>query len=123
MLSFWIPGGEPDWLLLVFAGGFAVLAAGAYAAVMLRREEEQDAPLIATLYATGLGILAVSELVNYLAATKAWSAADTFGISGTSSIVIAGIVSAVALVSIASAVVLQVIDERATYRQTHSMAH
>lgn len=120
MLSFWIPGAEPPWLVALFAVGFAALAVIAAFAVMRRRAEEPDAVTIAALYATGLGILAVSEGVYFLEVAFGWSLAAVLGISGTTAIVIAGIVTGVALLAIALAAAIELREEQ-VYRRHHAL--
>jgi hypothetical protein len=121
MLSFWIPSAEPAWLMGLFAAGFAVLGVIAYFGALTRRAQEPDASAVASLYATGLGILAVSEVVSMVDVAWGWSLAAFFGITGTAVTVVAAIVTGVAILCILAAVVIELREEQ-TYRQ-HEHAH
>ncbi len=121
MLSFWIPGMEPAWLMALFAAGFAVAAVIASVAALSRRAEEPDAATVALLYGSGLGILAVSELVAMADVAWGWSLAAFFGVTGTAVTVIAAVVTGVAILFILAAVAIEFREEQ-VYRQ-HQHAH
>ncbi len=121
MLSFWIPGVEPAWLMAIFAAGFAVAGVIAYGAALARRAEEPDAATAALLYGSGLGILAVSELVSMVDVAWGWSLAAFLGVTGTAVTVVAAVVTGVAILFILAAVAIELREEQ-TYRQ-HQHAH
>jgi hypothetical protein len=121
MLSFWIPGIEPAWLMALFATGFAVAGVIASVAALSRRTEEPDAAIAALLYGSGLGILAVSELVSMADVAWGWSLAAFFGVAGTAVTVVAAVATGVAILFIVAAVAIEFREEQ-VYRQ-HQHAH
>lgn len=121
MLSYWFAAPVSPWWPVLFAIGFALLAVFAFFATQARRAEEPDATAIATLYAVGLGIVAVSELLMYLDVAFGWSLATAWAMS--TGVVTFFVVAAaiVAVFAIGIAVVMQFREEGA-YRAAHGLA-
>jgi hypothetical protein len=121
MLSYWFTGVAP-WVPLMLAIVFAVLAVIAVVATLARRQEEQDANLIATLYGVGLGIAAVSELMMYLDVAFGWSLAVAWSMAAGLVAFFAIMAVIIAVVAIIAAVAMQYREENA-YNSTHGLAH
>lgn len=122
MLSYWFPTPLAAWVPLVLAIAFALLAVIAVVATLARQTEERDANAIATFYAVGFGLAAVSELLVYLEVAFGWSLATFFAITADLAPFIAIGAAVVAVVAILAAVIMQFREEGA-YRATHGYAH
>lgn len=121
MLTYWLDTPVPSWCPLMFAIGFAILAALAVSTTLMRRAWEPNANRIATLYAVGFGLVALSEFMMYLNLAFGWSLAAALAMTaGTVTVfVVAAIVVAVLVVGIAF--VMQYREE--AYQMTHGLSH
>lgn len=122
MLSYWLPTPLSMWWPLGFAIALAILAVIAVFVTLARRREEQDAPLIATLYGVGLGLAAVTEFMMFLDIAYKWSLAATFAMSASAVTFFAVVAAVVAVIALIIALALQ-FREESTYRSTHGYAH
>lgn len=118
MLTYWFPQPLSFWWPLGFAIGFAILAVVVVGATLARRAEERNAGTIATLYGVGLGLVAVSEFLQYLDIAFGWSLASVFALAPEVVTFIAIAAAVVAVAAIAVAIVMQFQEER-SYRLAH----
>lgn len=122
MLSYWLPTPLSMWWPLGFAIALAILAVIAVFVTLARRREEQDAPLIATLYGVGLGLAAVTEFMMFLDIAYKWSLATAFAMSASAVTFFAVVAVVVAVIALVIALALQ-FREESPYRSTHGYAH
>jgi hypothetical protein len=122
MLSYWLATPLSYWWPLTLAIGFALVAALAVGLTLTRRAEEPLANSIATLYAVGFGLAALSEFMMYLDIAFGWSLATAFALTTgwITYFVVAAIV--VAGLAIATAGLMQYREE-GSYRASHVVAH
>ena len=122
MLSYWFPTPLEAAVPLVFAIGFAVLAAFAVVVTRARRPEEPDANLVATFYVIGFGLAALSEVLRFVDIQFGWSLAAGLSISGMGATILAVLAAAVAGSTVAFAAVVQ-FQEEDLYRIRHAHTH
>jgi hypothetical protein len=120
MLTYWFPAPVSFGWALAFAVAFAFAAVFAVFATLARRDEERDNVTIAALYGVGLGLVAISEFMQYLDIVFGWSLAAAFSMSTGLLTFIAITAAMFAVMAIVTAVVLQ-IQEESSYRLAHSM--
>ncbi len=118
MLTFWFPAPVSYWWPLAFTAVFGIAAIIAVFATLARRAEERDAVTIATLYGVGLGLVAVSEFMQYLDIAFSVSLATAFSMATGLLTFIAIAAAVIAVAAIVVAVVLQFQEERG-YRLAH----
>lgn len=121
MLSYWMPGSEPAWLMALFAAGFTLLAVVTVGAALSRRTQEPEVATAATLYVVGLGSLAASELLSVGDAAWGWSLAAAFGVTDAAGRDVAGIVTAVTVLCILVAAVIELLEAQSA--RAHSRRH